>query len=387
MAYYEWRPYVSAAERRALGRQAMARRRKKGLSVEPVEVKGRTIARSFWGRAWCDHLEKFSDFANRLPRGRTYVRNGSVCHLEIASGMVRAMVMGSDLYEVRVTVKKLGKSRWRAVKTQCAGGIATLLELLEGRLSEGVMAVVTDRDRGIFPLPREIALECSCPDWAVMCKHVAAVLYGVGARLDERPELLFLLRGVDHEELISTEPSAAAVVGNKRGGRRRIAQGDLAAVFDIDLMERDGPADSATAKTVRAKPRLRSGKRSKAAARGAKQSRSKVASHRSERAAGAPKRAKGTTTSARKTEPRVARRSTSISAPSRFFTGAAVARLRAKLGMTRGQLALLLGVNGATISNWEKTKGRLNLHARSHDALAGASTLPKADAWARLDVG
>ena len=248
MSWDEWRPYVRVADRRALASKAMARRKKKGLPVEPVEVKGRTFARMVWGRAWCDHLEKFSDFANRLPRGRTYVRNGSVCHLEIASGQLHAFVMGSELYEIRVTIKKLSTSRWRAVKKQCAGEIATLLELLEGRLSDGVMAIVTDRDHGIFPLPQEITLDCSCPDWAVMCKHVAAVLYGVGVRLDERPELLFHLRGVDHEELIAAaEPNAAVVAGGKPGGRRRIAKNDLAGVFDIDLL-------AATSGAARSKP-------------------------------------------------------------------------------------------------------------------------------------
>ncbi len=377
---YGWRPYVPAAARRARARRVMAMRQKKGLRVEPVEVQGRTIARTFWGRAWCDHLEKFSDFANRLPRGRTYVRNGSVCHLEIGSGVVRATVMGSELYEIRVTVKKLGKSRWRAVKAQCGGGIATLLELLEGRLSKEVMAVVTDRDRGIFPLPREIVLDCSCPDWAVMCKHVAAVLYGVGARLDERPELLFLLRGVDHEELISTDPSAAAVVANKPGGRRRIAQGDLAGVFDIDILEADGTADRAAFETVRAKPQ----RRTRNAVDRSKGPRSANVAGPSGKGAKPAKRAKGTRAS--KSGAPEPRGPTSTSAPPRFFTGASVTRLRAKLGMTRGQLALLLGVSGATIGNWEKTKARLNLHSRTHDALASASTLSKTDAWARLDI-
>lgn len=385
MAWNEWRPYVSVAARQARARKAMARRHKKGLPVEPVEVKGRTIACTFWGRAWCDHLEKFSDFANRLPRGRTYVRNGSVCHLEIASGVIRAIVMGSELYEVRVTVKKLAKSRWRAVKAQCAGGIASLLELLEGRLSQGVMAVVTDRDRGIFPLPREIALDCSCPDWAVMCKHVAAVLYGVGARLDERPELLFLLRGVDHEELISTDLSPATIVGGRPGGRRRIAQGDLAEVFGIDLLEADRAANEAESESASAGPLRRANRRAKNAVKRSKGRRAANVAGLSGKEGKPGKRTRGATLG----ESNVSgtRRSTSTSAAPRFFTGAFVARLRANLGMTRRQLAVLLGVSGATIGNWEKKKGRLNLSSRTHDSLARASTLSKADAWARLDVG
>ena len=377
MAWNEWRPYVSVAARQARARKAMARRRKKGLPVEPVEVQGRTIARTFWGRAWCDHLEKFSDFANRLPRGRTYVRNGSVCHLEIASGVIRAIVMGSELYEVRVTVKKLAKSRWRTVKAQCAGGIASLLELLAGRLSQGVMVVVTDRDRGIFPLPREIALDCSCPDWAVMCKHVAAVLYGVGARLDERPELLFLLRGVDHEELVSTDLSPATIVVGRPGGRRRIAQGDLAEVFDIDLLEADRAANGAESESASAGSLRRANRRPKNAVKRSKGRPSANVAGLSGKEGKPGKRNVSAT-----------RRSTSTSgAPPRFFTGVFVARLRASLGMTRREFALLLGVSGATIGSWEKKKGRLILHTRTHDSLARASTLSKTRAWARLDVG
>jgi uncharacterized Zn finger protein len=202
------------------------------MKIEPVVTKGRTIAETFWGQAWCSHLEKFSDFANRLPRGRTYVRNGSVCHLEIAEGAVDAVVSGSELYEVNVRIKKLPKNRWGDLKGRCSRGIGSLLELLQGRVSESVMRVVTDRDRGLFPHPREIDLDCSCPDYADMCKHVAAVLYGVGARLDDKPELLFQLRGVNPEELV-VEGAVPEAAGRKGG--RRIAEGDLSEVFGIDL--------------------------------------------------------------------------------------------------------------------------------------------------------
>jgi uncharacterized Zn finger protein len=215
----------------------MEKLRKKGLNIQPVEIEGGKIARTFWGKAWCDHLESFSDYDNRLPRGRTYVRNGSVCHLDIAKGEVNAMVSGSELYKVRVSIKTLARKRWVDVKNRCAGQIGSLLELLQGRLSKNVMAVVTDRKKGLFPMPREISLRCNCPDWASMCKHVAAVLYGVGARLDESPELLFLLRGADHEELISTEVGVATAAGATKSGRKRIADDALADVFGIEMSE------------------------------------------------------------------------------------------------------------------------------------------------------
>ncbi|MFH2002728.1 MAG: SWIM zinc finger family protein, partial [Planctomycetota bacterium] len=242
MKWYDWKPYVPVAVRRTRALKKMEKLQKKGLNVQPVEIEGRKIARTFWGEAWCDHLESFSDYENRLPRGRTYVRNGSVCHLDISKGEINAMVGGSDLYKVKVSVKMLSRKRWKEVKDRCAGRIGSLIELLQGRLSENVMKVVTDRNQGLFPLPGEINLQCSCPDWAVMCKHVAAVLYGVGARLDEKPELLFLLRGVDHEELISAE--AGMVVANikAKGDRRRIEEDALADVFGIEMSEEETPA-------------------------------------------------------------------------------------------------------------------------------------------------
>lgn len=231
-SWYGWAPYVPVAQRRAKALREMEKLRKKGRKVEPVEGVGRAIAETFWGRAWCSHLEKFSDYANRLPRGRTYVRNGSVCHLEIAEGSVDAVVSGSELYDVRVRIKKMPKNKWGDLKGRCTRGIGSLLELLQGRVSESVMQVVTDRDRGLFPHPREIDLDCSCPDYADMCKHVAAVLYGVGARLDDKPELLFQLRGVNPEELV-VEGAVPEVAGRKGG--RRIAEGDLSEVFGIEL--------------------------------------------------------------------------------------------------------------------------------------------------------
>ncbi len=233
--YYEWRPYVSVAARRAKALREMEKLKKKGHDIQPVRIEGKTIARTFWGKAWCDHLEKFSDYENRLPRGRTYVRNGSVCHLEVKQGEIVAKVSGSMMYNVKVRIATVPPAKWRDVKRQCAGQVGSLLELLAGKLSGNVMTVVTDRDKGLFPLPKEISLSCSCPDWAEMCKHVAAVMYGVGARLDEKPELLFLLRGVDHAELVG-EAAAKAIVGKTTQGRgRRLDAAGLGDVFGIDL--------------------------------------------------------------------------------------------------------------------------------------------------------
>lgn len=241
-SYGDWAPYVPVAQRRLEAARKMDALRKKGVDVQPVVIEGRKIARTFWGEAWCDHLESFSDFANRLPRGRTYVRNGSVCHLALSKGKIEANVSGSSLYAVEIQVKTLPPAKWKAIKERCSGKIGSLLELLQGRLSDHVMSVVTDRNEGLFPLPGEITMHCSCPDWATMCKHVAAVLYGVGARLDSRPELLFLLRGVDHEELIAADAERAVDEAMSRGSSQRLDASALGDVFGIDLAEAEVPA-------------------------------------------------------------------------------------------------------------------------------------------------
>jgi len=248
MSWYDWKPYVPVGVRRARAVKKLEKLRKKGINITPVAIGGRKIAKTFWGEAWCDHLESFSDYANRLPRGRTYVRNGWVCHLAIGKGEIDAMVSGSELYTVKITIRTLPREKWMEVKTRCAGQIGSLLELLEGRLSKSVMSVVTDRNKGLFPLPKEIRLECSCPDWVIMCKHVAAVLYGVGARLDEHPELLFLLRGVDHEELIDVDVGVTAAAGKTKGGRRRIAEDALADVFGIEMSDVQVPVAAKVAR-------------------------------------------------------------------------------------------------------------------------------------------
>jgi uncharacterized Zn finger protein len=237
--YYGFRPYVSVAQRQAKAAREMAKLQKKGRAISPVKIDGRTIAASVWGKAWCTHLESYSDFSNRLPRGRTYVRNGSVVDLQIAPGKITAFVAGSELYEIDIVITPLKKNRWAELKVQCSGKIKSVLELLKGGVSAGVMEIMSNRDTGMFPAPKEIEMNCSCPDWADMCKHLAAVLYGVGARLDSQPELLFTLRQVDPVELIA---QAAASLGKVPADRRsQLAGAELSEVFGIDLVEDAAP--------------------------------------------------------------------------------------------------------------------------------------------------
>ncbi len=207
---------------------------KSGKKLEPVDLKGSKIAATFWGKEWCVNLESYSDYSNRLPRGRTYVRNGSVIDLKIAEGKVAALVQGSSLYTVTITIAALADSAWGAFKKRCAGKISSLLDLLQGRLDKGVLEEITSRSGGLFPSPREIKLSCSCPDGASMCKHVAATLYGVGARLDGKPELFFTLRGADMQELITAATASAAMhdAGSADSG---LAVDDLSAIFGVEI--------------------------------------------------------------------------------------------------------------------------------------------------------
>src|SRR4029450_12736776 len=204
MGYYGWRPYVPVAEKRRQAERKLASLKKQRRSVIPVTIEGRTIAKSFWAQSRGSNLERYSDSENRLARGRTYVHAGSVVDLQITKGEIAAMVAGSALYKVKIAIAPVPPARSNAICRDCSGTIDSLIELLQGRLSKGVMDRVCRTGDGLFPSPEEIKLSCSCPDWADMCKHVAAVLYGVGARLDERPELLFLLRNVDEHELLAS---------------------------------------------------------------------------------------------------------------------------------------------------------------------------------------
>ena len=243
-----FRPYVSVGERQHQAAREMEKRKKQGHSVSPVIIEGRgAIANTFWGKAWCQNLERYSDFANRLPRGRTYVRNGSVVDLQIAPGVIHAHVSGSSLYKVELSVAPVAKAHWKSICNDCSGAVDSLVELLQGRLSKAVMERICRPQQGLFPLPAEIKLSCSCPDWAGMCKHVAAVLYGIGARFDHQPELLFRLRGVDETELIASAGSAIPLA--KQGpAASKILSSDHLSIFGLDLAEIPTPEKPARAK-------------------------------------------------------------------------------------------------------------------------------------------
>jgi uncharacterized Zn finger protein len=253
MSDFDWPEYVSVAEQRRRAEKELAKLKKRGGQVAPVVVEGQKIAKSFWGQSWCSNLERYSDFASRLPRGRSYVRNGLVVDLQIAKGKVTANVSGSELYDVAITIAPVVAKRWRAICSDCSGSIGSLVELLQGRLDKSVMDRVCRQGDGLFPSPGEIKLSCSCPDSARMCKHVAAALYGVGARLDEKPQLLFVLRGVDEGELLAGAGQDLAASKPAPAAAKLLANDDVAARFGLDMAATDDPgvADPVPAKPAR----------------------------------------------------------------------------------------------------------------------------------------
>jgi uncharacterized Zn finger protein len=248
--YGGWAAYVTVAERRRNAGLAIEKLRRKGHPVAPVVITGRAIAATFWGKAWCDNLESYSDYAYRLPRGRTYVRNGSVVDLQIAPREIKAMVSGSSIYQVTISIGAVPKAQWQSVRKDCAGGIDSLVELLQGRFSKGVMERICRQDQGLFPRPSDIRFACSCPDSASMCKHVAAVLYGVGARLDQQPELLFRLRGVNERDLL--DPGLP--VSKRRPASGKVLEADdLSAMFGLDIADPVAAAPRKSKHSVRKK--------------------------------------------------------------------------------------------------------------------------------------
>ncbi len=240
MSYYGYPEYVPVAEKKAKAQKSLEKLRKKSPDISPVEISGRTLAKTWWGKAWNNNLESYSDYENRIGRGRSYVRHGAVLDLKITAGGISALVQGSGTkpYLVNITIQPLSADIWQEITKACEGKIDSLQELLEGKFPKGLADLFTAHGKGLFPAPKEISLNCSCPDWATMCKHVAAVLYGVGARLDVNPALFFVLRNVNIDELVSKAIAQKSETLLKKSGRksgRVIADDDISGMFGIDM--------------------------------------------------------------------------------------------------------------------------------------------------------
>lgn len=238
MGYYGFPRYVSAAEKKADSKRAIEKLKKKNQNIEPVIIEGRTLAASWWGKSWNTNLESYADYSNRLPRGRSYIRNGCVLDLKIQKGDVQALVQGSGRspYKVSIKIDTLKKESWEKVTELCNRRIDSLEQLLEGRFPKELEQLFIERKYGLFPSPEEIHFDCSCPDWAYMCKHVAAVLYGIGARLDKEPMLFFELRDINSAELVKKSMESRLNNMLKNAGkksRREIGEEDIFDIFGV----------------------------------------------------------------------------------------------------------------------------------------------------------
>lgn len=240
-----WAPYVSVADRRLKAEREIANLKRQGESVSPVTIDGRKISKTFWGSAWCDNLESYLDYESRLPRGRSCVRHGLVLDLQIGQGEIKALISGSTIYHVNITIDEVKRTKWRAICSDCSKGVDSLIELLQGNFSKGVMERVCQQGAGLFPSPAEIHMTCTCPDHASMCKHVAGALYAVGARLDQEPEFLFRLRGVNADEMIAQADASKSASISEVDADRVLVEQDLSELFGLDMS--DGPDDGTTA--------------------------------------------------------------------------------------------------------------------------------------------
>ncbi len=256
MRYGDYPPYVSVAEKRAKAEKKIKQLRKKNPDLRPVILKGRSLARTWWGKSWNENLERYADYSNRIERGRSYVRHMAVLDLQIVAGKVTALVQGSrgKPYQVKITIDKMPQHNWNKIKLECQSKLSSLPDLLAGKFPKDLQEMLMLQGKGLFPTPSQISFDCNCPDWADMCKHIAAVLYGIGARLDEEPALFFTLRQMDVQDLIGQavhDKTASILKGKKKSGTKIIAADKLADVFGIDIADFDVTMPTKTQPTVK----------------------------------------------------------------------------------------------------------------------------------------
>jgi len=242
MSYWGYPRYVSVAEKRAKATRKLKQLRKKNPAIQPIVLEGSAIAKTWWGKSWNLNLERYADYSNRIGRGRSYVRHGAVLDLQISAGQVKSLVQGSRTkpYSVTIKIKGITKAIWKTMKAACAGKLDSLPELLHGKFPKALGEVFTAQGRGLFPSPQEIDFNCSCPDWAYMCKHVAATLYGIGTRLDDNAGLFFKLRKVKIDDLIQQtlkDRSYKLLEKAEKMSSGKIAESDLSGMFGIDMEE------------------------------------------------------------------------------------------------------------------------------------------------------
>ena len=249
MSYWGYPRYVSVAEKKAKATKKLKKLKKKIPDIKPIVIEGRALARTWWGKSWNKNLERYADYSNRISRGRSYVRHGAVLDLRIDSGKVTALVQGSTSkpYEVVISIKAISQTSLRTIKERCKGQVKSLQDLLAGKFPKALGEIFFAEREGLFPNPQAISFNCSCPDWASMCKHVAATLYGIGARFDQDPSLFFKLRGVDTNDFIAqaVKDKTAELLKKTRKKSAKVIEGaDLSAIFGIEMDKKPNFAKS-----------------------------------------------------------------------------------------------------------------------------------------------
>ncbi|CAO5674104.1 MAG: hypothetical protein NEHIOOID_00008 [Holosporales bacterium] len=235
---YSYYPqYVRVSDRKENNLKIIKKMQKKGDPINPIIVEGNVISTTFWGKAWCKHIENFSDYDNRLGRGRSYLRTACVLDFQVYDGQITAMISGSSIYKVFIQFTPLDQKKWDTIVKACSGKIDSVLSLLQGLFSKDVMAQMTDTEMGLFPKEKEIDLACNCLDGAYMCKHIAATLYAFGHWLDHHPEDLFKLRLVDHTDLLKSDVLDDFLT---QTAPTELSD-DLGALFGIDLANAPEP--------------------------------------------------------------------------------------------------------------------------------------------------
>ena len=351
-----WYPrYLSIGARRARALPEMLRLRERGVHVQPIETTGQIIAQRFWGRRWCDRLDSFTAHDNHLPLGRSLVRNGSVCHLEIRPGALEAMVAGSALFRVVVRIPTTEPAAWQALARTCAGRVGSLQDLLRGALPDGVIEAVAGPERGLLPSRSELDPHCGCGDGAALCRHAAAALYGVGRRLDAAPELLFRLRGVDETDLLAAATASPASATRARTVAQRLPAEPAATE---PAAAQPAPGHPVTAMPAAAEP----APGHPAAARPAAAKPAPVHEAAARPAASRP--APPESAALREPGPAVEREASGF-----HPTGDLIRRLRRTSGFSVTEFAELLQVSTATVRRWEGASGSLTLRSGPRDAL------------------
>lgn len=158
-----------------------------------------TYGNTWWGEQWLNALTHI-DYDNRLPRGRTYANKGAVKDLKLSGGALHAKVQGSRPrpYQVSIQVPSLTEKNVENLLDALVSDPGVIARLLNGELDPSVLTHAQYLGIAIFPSKwKDLAMQCSCPDWAVPCKHLAAAIYLMSREIDSNPFLVFSLRSVD----------------------------------------------------------------------------------------------------------------------------------------------------------------------------------------------